>query len=101
MKIRILIISLVALFFSESVLAQQVWSTNQGDLKIYPIRHASMVWEWNGKTIYIDPVGDPVIYKQFNKPDLILITHSHGDHLSAITLAGINAVEAEFLVPQD
>jgi hypothetical protein len=31
--------------------------TDKGALAIHPIRHASFVMQWNGKTIYADPVG--------------------------------------------
>ena len=40
-------------------------------------------------TIYSDPVGDVAAYANFPKPDLVLITHHHGDHYNAETLAGI------------
>ncbi|MBN1651289.1 MAG: MBL fold metallo-hydrolase [Bacteroidales bacterium] len=86
---------------SFSAYAQEICPTNNGDLKIYPIQHASMVWEWNDLTLYIDPVGDPAAYANFAAPDLVLITHSHGDHLSKLTLEGIHAESAPFIVPQE
>lgn len=101
MKYKKLLIGIFSLFISSLSLAQEIVSTTQGDLKIYPIRHASMVWEWNNLTIYIDPVGSPDDYSQFKSPDLVVITHSHGDHLSASTLEGIKAAGIPFIVPQD
>ena len=38
--------------------------------------------------IYNDPVGEPALYARFAPPDLILISHEHGDHYNAETLAG-------------
>lgn len=40
-------------------------------------------------TIYVDPVGDASAYGDMPAPDLILITHEHGDHYDAETLAAI------------
>ena len=62
--------------------------TQQGDLKIYPVNHATLVLQWNGQAIYVDPVGGAKAFQGFPAPDLVLITHLHGDHLSADTLKG-------------
>ena len=40
-------------------------STNNGDLKMTPILHATMVLEWNGKTIYMDPYGGADRFQNF------------------------------------
>jgi L-ascorbate metabolism protein UlaG (beta-lactamase superfamily) len=101
MKIKTAFFSLIILFSSLSAYNQKVWPTQQGDLKIYPIQHASMVWEWNGLTIYIDPAGNPDSYNHFAAPDLVFITHSHGDHLSKTTLEGVNAEGVPLVVPQE
>jgi len=101
MKIKTLFLSLIVLLGVLNSPAQEIWPTKQGELKIYPIQHASMVWEWNGKTIYIDPVGNPSDYKSFKAPDIVLISHSHGDHLSAKTLEGIKAEGVNFIVSQE
>ena len=51
--------------------------------------HASVVLEAPASTIYIDPVGDAAQYADFPAPDLILVTHEHGDHYNADLLAAI------------
>ena len=58
-----------------------VIQTSKGDLRITPISHASLMLQFDGKVIYVDPVntGD---YAGKPKADLILITHSHGDHMN-------------------
>lgn len=101
MKVKTILIVFFILFSVNLSVAQEVWPTQNGDLKIHPIRHASMVWEWNGLTLYIDPVGDPEVYSSFAKPDIVFITHSHGDHLSHATLVGIQAEGVPFIVPQE
>ncbi len=52
------------------------------DIEFFPIKHATFVIQSKAATIYVDPVGDPEIFDKYSKPDIILITHTHGDHLS-------------------
>ena len=47
---------------------------------ITPISHATAVIEYQDKTIYIDPVGGVEAFKDFDKADLVFITHTHPDH---------------------
>ena len=63
--------------------------TANGDLVIRPIDHATFVMGWNGKTIYVDPVGGGKRFESFSRPDLILITDIHGDHLNTETLSAV------------
>lgn len=69
-------------------------------LKIIPIEHATTVLEWNGITIYIDPVGGKKAFENQKQPDLILITDIHGDHFSLETLQELNTSKAKIMVPQ-
>lgn len=64
-------------------------ATSAGDLVIHPVDHASLVLEWNGKAIYVDPVGGAGRYTSLPQPDAILITHGHGDHFDVPTLEAI------------
>lgn len=69
--------------------ASNLFPTPAGDVKIHPVSHASFVMETPVGTIYNDPVGDPAAYSAFPAPDLVLITHQHGDHFKPETLAAI------------
>ncbi|GAB5506897.1 MAG: hypothetical protein Rhirs2KO_20600 [Rhizobiaceae bacterium] len=60
-----------------------------GEITVHPISHASFVMTAPGVVIYADPVGDPVQYDGYPAPDLILVTHEHGDHYKADTLAAL------------
>ncbi|HBX67039.1 MAG TPA: MBL fold metallo-hydrolase, partial [Balneolaceae bacterium] len=31
--------------------------TEQGDLVIHPVLHGTVIFEWNGQTVYMDPWG--------------------------------------------
>ncbi len=101
MKAKTALFGVSFLFAGIFVSAQEIWPTKKGDLQIYPITHASMVWKWNGLNIYIDPVGEASDYSQFPKPDLVLITHAHGDHFSPATLEAINSFDAPIIVPKE
>ncbi len=69
-------------------------------LTITPIEHASTVLQWGETTIYIDPVGGTKNYEGQKKPDLILITDIHGDHLNIETLDSLDTSKAKFIVPK-
>lgn len=60
-----------------------------GEITIHPVGHASLALKGGGKVIYADPVGDVAAYKNLPKPDLILVTHEHGDHYNVETLGGL------------
>ncbi len=66
-----------------------VFETAAGTITVHPVSHASIVLETPKGTIYVDPVGDPDRYAGFPDPDLILITHEHGDHYNEETLTAI------------
>ncbi|MDC7997968.1 MBL fold metallo-hydrolase [Gilvibacter sediminis] len=70
------------------------------ELKIHPIGHATMVLEWGDTTIYVDPVGGVERFANYNRPDLILVTDVHGDHLNAETLAAVSTDKTKIILPQ-
>ena len=92
------------LFYSTICLSQrpdsEIIKTNNGDLVIQPILHATLVLQWNGKTIYFDPYGGANAFKGIDHPDLILITDIHGDHLDLNTLKTLKTSKALFITPQ-
>ncbi|APE44536.1 MBL fold metallo-hydrolase [Sulfitobacter alexandrii] len=67
--------------------AGDTFETGAGPITVHPVSHASFVMETPKGTIYVDPVGEPAQYADFPAADLILITHEHGDHYNADTLA--------------
>ena len=75
-------------------------STPKGNVTIQPVFHASLVLEFNNLAIYVDPINGAETYKDLKKPDLVLITHIHGDHFDMKTLRGLDLTHATFVVPQ-
>jgi L-ascorbate metabolism protein UlaG (beta-lactamase superfamily) len=91
-----LYLSLICLAAASTHAAEKIPAQN-GDIQIHPINHATFVLHWNGKTIFVDPVGGP--QKFTGKPDLILVTDIHGDHLNADTLKGVTADKTKIIAP--
>lgn len=69
--------------------ASNVFMAGDAEITVHPVDHASFVMETPIGVIYTDPVGDIANYSDFAKPDLILITHEHGDHFNVDTLNGV------------
>ncbi len=69
-----------------------------GTMSVHPVAHASVVLKTPKGVIYVDPVGNPVSYAGLDKPDFILITHHHGDHLDAATLFAIAGENTTMMV---
>jgi len=79
--------------------AAEEFKTSKGKVVITPINHATMVVEWDGKIIYVDPVGQPDWYKNFSKPDVILLTHVHGDHYKEAVLKSVVGPKTKIIAP--
>ena len=54
--------------------------TSRGDLRLTPLYHGTVMLEFGGRVIHIDPwsQGD---YTGIPPADLIVVTHTHADHL--------------------
>ena len=64
------------------------FATDKG-IVIHPIHHATFVMQWNGKAVYVDPVGGAKPFADLLKPDVVLVTHIHGDHFDTATLEAV------------
>ncbi len=78
-----------------------VFKGDGGAITVHPVSHASFVMETPIGTIYSDPVGDPSSYAAFPRPDLILVTHRHGDHYNAETLTALAEDGSEIVTCPD
>lgn len=69
-----------------------------GDLEITFIGHASLIFEFSGITIHVDPWSRQGDYGQLPKADIILITHDHRDHLDGEALRAVRTGETVTLL---
>lgn len=97
MKTKILI---TLFLISQFAISQLIEPDKIHDITIQPITHGTVVFEWNNITVYADPYGGAEKFKSINPPDIIIITHAHGDHLNIETLKGLNTSNTTFVVPQ-
>ncbi|MEL7004261.1 MAG: MBL fold metallo-hydrolase [Bacteroidota bacterium] len=77
-----------------------VIETRQGDVVIHPITHGTVAFTWGDYTIYVDPYGGAERFEGLKKPDIILITDIHGDHLNLKTLESLDLSSSRLFVPQ-
>jgi len=70
-----------------------VIDTSAGALKITFIGHGSLIFDFGGRTIHVDPYGKLADYATLPKADLILITHEHQDHLDIRALESVRQAQ--------
>ncbi|MFO7666069.1 MAG: MBL fold metallo-hydrolase [Desulfobacterales bacterium] len=86
MNRQLLSVVLSVFFCSFSAFAQEnfesdIIKTASGDLKITFIGHGTLMFNFDGKVVHVDPVGQYADYSKLPKADIILLTHEHSDHL--------------------
>jgi len=86
MRAKILFVVLLAASMTAAAqggFASDVFKSAGGDLRITFIGHASLLFQFAGLNIYVDPDGRLADFGAMPKADLILVTHAHGDHFDA------------------
>lgn len=99
--IKNIIASFLLVFFFTNGFSQNaskdIFETKNGTITIQPVLHSSLIITYNNTTIYVDPYGGIERYKDYEKPDIVLITDIHGDHLDLKTLDSINTSTSEII----
>jgi len=80
--------------------ATDVIPTAKGDLKITCVGHGTLMFQFNGIVIHVDPVSHYADYAHMPKADLILVTHEHGDHLDPRAIQQITKADTVLIVSQ-
>jgi L-ascorbate metabolism protein UlaG (beta-lactamase superfamily) len=74
-----------------------MFKTENASVTVHPVAHATFVMETPDGVIYNDPAVDAAALAGYPPPDLILITHEHGDHYKPETLAAIVGPDTKLL----
>ncbi|HNS22283.1 MAG TPA: MBL fold metallo-hydrolase [Sedimentisphaerales bacterium] len=77
---------------------QDIIKTEGGDLKITFIGHGTLMFDYQGKVVHVDPVSREGDYSKMPKADLVLVTHEHGDHLDPQALTTIRKDQTKILL---
>ncbi len=64
------------------------------------INGASAVVQLDQALVFIDPVGSQEQYRRFGRPDIVILTRAHPDHLSTDTMIGMLRRDTVVLAPQ-
>jgi len=73
-------------------LQRDTFATSQGELAITFVGHGTLMLEWDGKVIHVDPWTQLNDYSSLPKADVILLTHQHRDHFD---LEAVKALRME------
>jgi L-ascorbate metabolism protein UlaG (beta-lactamase superfamily) len=77
---------------------KDVYETSTGKLTIHFIGHASLILEFKGKVIHVDPCSMFGDYSILPKADIILITHNHPDHFDKKTIELISKKKTQIVL---
>jgi len=76
-----------------------VIETSKGPLRLTPIYHGSLMLEFDGKIIHVDPWSQ-ADYSGFPQADLILSTHTHADHMDPALMNKLKKPSTIFVMPE-
>jgi len=89
-KILVAIMALMTLTVNAAQKSDTFTTPGGKTVVINHIKHASMHIEYDGRHIYVDPVGNTVQpqtdYSLMPRAHIVLITHEHADHYDPIAL---------------
>lgn len=71
------------------------------NVSVVPISHASAVMEWGSLVVLADPVGEAALYAPYGTPDVVFVTHRHGDHFDVENLPSLLSPTTVLIAPQD
>lgn len=82
---------------ASQTISQDKYLTNNGELEVSLLGHASIMFKFKDKVIHVDPYSKVVDYSRQPKADLILLTHEHRDHLDTLAINMIKKPDTHFI----
>ncbi len=83
---------------AQSGFEQDTIKTSEGDLKITFVGHGTLLMEYRGMVIHIDPYSQVADYSAMPKADLIVLTHHHRDHLDEKAISFIRDEKTKIIL---
>ena len=84
----------------ENKTSEVITIEDNSKVKVTPISHATAVIGFNDQIIFLDPTGGADAFLGFSKPNYVLITDIHGDHMNIGTLNQLDLVDATIIAPE-
>jgi L-ascorbate metabolism protein UlaG (beta-lactamase superfamily) len=91
---------LVSAAYAQKKYQEDAFKTSGGELKITFIGHGTLMMNYAGKVIHVDPVSMYGDYATLPKADLILVTHEHFDHLDAKAIQALSTPKTVLILNQ-
>jgi L-ascorbate metabolism protein UlaG (beta-lactamase superfamily) len=84
----------------EAQLMKDTFQTSTGALTVTFIGHGTLMLEFSGRIIHVDPWSHLVDYARLPKANIILITHEHPDHLDPQAIKTIRASQTVVILTE-
>ena len=98
LTVMVLTSLLTSIFSLSQKYEKDVIKTSDGDLTMTFIGHGTLMFEFNGIVIHIDPTMREAKYQDMPDADLILVTHQHGDHFDITAINHILKEDCEVVM---
>ena len=95
--LMVVVVTAVASLFGKMKFETDTLPTRDGDLEITFLGHSSLMFQFKGKVVYIDPVSQYADFSNMPKADLILVTHEHGDHFDGAAIGKIRTAATKLI----
>jgi L-ascorbate metabolism protein UlaG (beta-lactamase superfamily) len=93
-------VSIETAVWAEPKFETDIVKTSAGDLQIFFIGHASVMFTFGGKVIHVDPFSRLTDYAQLPQADMILLTHDHPDHLDLKALEILRSAKTQIILTE-